>query len=157
MFSFRRKPKANISKGSNSGETPAGGQKTVPTGTDPDNKLDPWSRAYAELRNDNSTKKLIRTYEKILTYRANPSNPTDGEISEDTPNQFDALSEAEKVEKLSEILQPVLDKYQEEKWWKDVAEGADIVVSKSGKELEAHFSLARRLHSVGQQYAFSSQ
>jgi hypothetical protein len=124
FFSFHHKPEANSSNGDKSE------QNTGPTGTGHDKNLDPWSCAYAELRNDDSTKKLVKTYEKILTYRANSSNPADGVISESNPNHFEGLSEAERVEKLSHTLQAVLDKYQEAKWWKDLAEGADMVVSK---------------------------
>jgi N-terminal domain of NWD NACHT-NTPase len=134
LFSFTSfKPKTKSSNGGNSSETPAGEQNTASTRTKPVNKLDPWSRAYTELRNHDSTKKLVMTYEKIFTYRVNPSNTLDELIPENTPNHFDTLSEAERVEKLTEILQPVLDKYQEEGWWKTAAEGADIVVSRIGK------------------------
>ena len=130
FFSFHHKPEANSSSGDKSRKTRDAEQNTGPTGTGHNKNLDPWSCAYAELRNDDSTKKLVKTYEKILTYRANSSNPADGVISESNPNHFEGLSEAERVEKLSHTLQAVLDKHQEAKWWKDLAEGADMVVSK---------------------------
>jgi hypothetical protein len=97
------------------------------------NELDPWSQAYTSLRKDDTDGKLVKTYEKILTYRATLSTPSDGIIPEDTPNQFDNLSETERIQKMSEILQPVLDKAKEEKLWKTVAEQTDKLIAKIGK------------------------
>src|SRR3569833_182141 len=109
------------------------GREADAAGTTPVEDLDPWSRAYAELKRHDSTKDLVETCEKILTHRANPDNAADSEIPLDTSNHFHSLTEAESVEKLSVILQPVLDKYRKETWWGKAAEGADMVISKIGK------------------------
>ncbi|KAK3375667.1 hypothetical protein B0T24DRAFT_698076 [Lasiosphaeria ovina] len=114
-------------------ETKDGGASSA----DPAGDLDPWSKAYAELKAHASTKDLVATCEKILTCRANEANNGEGHVPEDipldTPNEFSTLSEAESVDKLSVILQPVLDSYQKETWWGNALEGADMVISKIGK------------------------
>src|SRR2546430_847677 len=59
LFSFL-KPKP---KGQNGGvSNQAGGSNTTPTESEDLKKLDPWSRAYAKLRNDGSTKRLVQIY-----------------------------------------------------------------------------------------------
>ena len=122
----------------NSSTAPEHGTKDGGTsGTDPAGDLDPWSKAYAELKAHVSTKDLVATCEKILTCRANEADNGEDHVPEDipldTPNEFSTLSEAESVDKLSVILQPVLDSYQKETWWGDALEGADMVISKIGK------------------------
>ena len=126
---FRLKSKSKPKK-------PAGGGSTDPTaGTAiPAEDLDPWSQAYADLKKHDSTKALVETCEKILTFRATVG---DGDITRkipsNAPNLFSTLSEAEGVKKLSDVLQPVLNSYQKETWWGKAAEGTDAVISKIGK------------------------
>jgi hypothetical protein len=95
-------------------------------------ELDPWSQAYAGLRKDDKDGKLVKTYEKILSYRAAPSTPSDGTIPEDTPNRFEELGEMERIQMMGKILQPVLDKAKEEKLWKNVAEQTNRLITKIG-------------------------
>ncbi|KAH8881077.1 hypothetical protein GQ53DRAFT_668591, partial [Thozetella sp. PMI_491] len=125
--------KTKGSSGGSSGATPAEifGDERQPVTKSAG--LDPWSRAFRELRYENKTKKLVETYLKILTHQANPSNKEDEQISKDAPNQFDRLEEIEMVEGIDTILKPLLAKYRKEKWWKEAADGADMVVSKMGK------------------------
>lgn len=124
---FKRK-----SKGQNGGDSnQADCSNTTPTESEDFKNLDPWSRAYANLRSDNSTKKLVQVYEKILAYRIDPSK-FEGQKPEDIPDPFHGLSEEARIEKLSEMLQPVLEKYQKEEWWKTAAEGANEVISQIG-------------------------
>jgi hypothetical protein len=128
MFSFLK----SKSKGQNGGgSNQAGGSNATPTESEDLKKLDPWSRAYAKMRSDHSTKKLVQIYEKILAYRIDPTK-FDGQKPENIPDPFDGLSVEARIKKLSEMLQPVLEKYQEEKWWKTAAEGAEEVISKIG-------------------------
>ena len=135
LFGLKSKSKGKdpaATGGSTSAEAPAGKHEVNEVGANPD--LDPWSRAYAELKKHDSTKALVETCEKILTYRANKEgDKVVADIPLNAPNQFSTLSEAESVDKLSVILQPVLNSYQEETWWDTTLEGADMVISKIGK------------------------
>jgi len=116
------------SKSKSKAKQPAAGTATLAEG------LDPWSRAYAELKKQDSTKGLVEICEKILTYRANEGDDNvTGDILPNAPNQFGTLSEAESVDKLSVILLPVLNSYRKEIWWKTALEGADMVISNIGK------------------------
>ena len=124
---FKRKSKAQ--HGSDSKQPSC--SDTTPTESEDLKKLDPWSRAYANLRSDNSTKELVQIYERILAYRTDPSK-FEEKKPENIPDPLDGLSEEARIEKLSEMLQPVLAKFQEEKWWKTLAEGADEVISQIG-------------------------
>jgi hypothetical protein len=126
---FGSKSKSKAKKPAAGGSTDqAAGTATLAEG------LDPWSRAYAELKKQHSTKRLVETCEKILTYRANEEDDNvTGDILPNTPNQFSTLSEPESVDKLSVILQPVLNSYRKETWWGTALEGADTVISKIGK------------------------
>ena|SRR3569833_172468 len=122
IFSRPSKPNTNSVNDADVGETRPAEQ---------DEKLDPWSAAFVQLRKDNST--LVKTYEKILSHQASSSSPVGEEIPQNTPNRLDNLGDAEMVTELASMLQPVLDKYQREAWWKTAAEGADIVISEVGK------------------------
>jgi N-terminal domain of NWD NACHT-NTPase len=128
FFSFLK----SKSKDQNSGDSnQVSGSDIATTEPEDQKKLDPWIRAYAKLRRDNSTKRLVQVYEKILAYRIDPSR-FKGEKPENIPDPFDGLDDEARIKKLSEMLQPVLKKYQEEKWWKTAAEGADEIISNIG-------------------------
>lgn len=128
VFSFRKsKPKGQ--NGGNSDQ--AGGSDGTPPESEDLKKLDPWSRAYAKMRSDRSTKELVQIYEKILAYRIDPTK-FNRQKPEDIQDPFNDLSVEARIERLSEMLQSVLEKYQEEKWWKTAAEGAEDVISKIG-------------------------
>src|SRR3569833_4329658 len=77
IFSLPSKPNTNSVNDADVGETrPAEQGDTRPA--EQDEKLDPWSAAFVQLRKDNST--LVKTYEKILSHQASSSSPAGEEI-----------------------------------------------------------------------------
>lgn len=107
---------------------------------------DPWIEAYEKLRNDEKDGKLVGAYEKILTHRATiketGTHYTDDDVQVDGPNQFEGLTEADRVDMMKTTLSPVLERAREEKTWKNVALYANTLIAKISKGvgdvLQAH-------------------
>ncbi|KAL6831989.1 hypothetical protein V8C40DRAFT_237626 [Trichoderma camerunense] len=106
---------------------------------------DPWIEAYEKLRNDEKEGKLVNAYEKILTNRATATISGTryvDDVQADAPNQFEGLTEADRVDMMKATLSPVLERAKQEKTWKNVALYADTLIVNVGKgvgdALQAH-------------------
>ncbi|KAL5085222.1 hypothetical protein Trisim1_010786 [Trichoderma cf. simile WF8] len=112
----------------------------------PEADRDPWIEAYEKLRNDEKEGKLVNAYEKILTNRATATisgtHYAEGDIQADAPNQFEGLTEADRVDMMKATLSPVLERAKQEKTWKNIALYADTLIKNVGKgvgdALQAH-------------------
>ncbi|PNP47985.1 hypothetical protein THARTR1_10404 [Trichoderma harzianum] len=118
----------------------------VRNGKVPDADPDPWIEAYEKLRNDEKAGKLVNAYEKILTHRATTKNTgtryAEDDVQADAPNQFEGLTEADRVDMMKATLSSVLERAKQEKTWKNVALYADTLIANVGKgvgdALQAH-------------------
>ncbi|QYS99664.1 NACHT_N domain-containing protein [Trichoderma simmonsii] len=111
----------------------------------PEADRDPWIEAYEKLRDDEKEGKLVNAYEKILTNRATATISGTGyvdDVQADAPNQFEGLTEADRVDMMKATLSPVLERAKQEKTWKNVALYADTLIANVGKgvgdALQAH-------------------
>ncbi|KKO97732.1 hypothetical protein THAR02_10159 [Trichoderma harzianum] len=99
----------------------------------PEADRDPWIEAYEQLRNDEKEGKLVNAYEKILTNRATATISGTryvDDVQADAPNQFEGLTEADRVDMMTATLNPGLEKAKQEKTWKNVALYADALIIK---------------------------
>ncbi|KAL6695564.1 hypothetical protein J3F84DRAFT_395048 [Trichoderma pleuroticola] len=80
----------------------------------PDADPDPWIEAYEMLRNDEKEGKL-------------------DDVQADAPNQFEGLTEADRVDMMKATLSSVLERAKHEKTWKNVALYADTLIANVGK------------------------
>lgn len=112
----------------------------------PEADRDPWIEAYEKLRKDEKEGKLVNAYEKILTNRATATisgtQYAEDDIQTDALNQFEGLTEADRVDMMKATLSPVLERAKQEKTWKNIALYADTLIKNVGKgvgdALQAH-------------------
>jgi N-terminal domain of NWD NACHT-NTPase len=115
-----RKKKDDQPSGDSNGTTPGS------------EELDPWSQAYENLRRHEPG--VVQAYEQILTSRS--TSAADDVIPADAPNKFEGLSAKDRMERMTWVLNPILQATKKDKTLVDAALLVDKFVTAIGNGVE---------------------